>query len=987
MLRTLAVVAAVWLACAGPAQALGRPSYVATAPAPGGFVLVQGGSAAVLWVDDADWPGVVRAAGDLQADIARVTSVTPAISHDAAHPGARIVIIGTLGRSALIDRLARDGRIEVAGIRGRWESFVLQTVRDPMPGVSSALVIAGSDKRGTIYGIYDLSEQIGVSPWYWWADVTPDHKSALYVKPGTYPHGEPSVKYRGIFLNDEKPNLDLWVRAKFGEHPTPGGGQGTVASFNHLFYAKLFEVLLRLKANYLWPAMWNNAFAEDDPDNARLADEYGIVMGSSHQEPMMRAQKEWDWHQRAQYGNWNYATQSDVLNDFWRTGVRARKDFENIYTMGLRGENDTPMVRTLEEGVALTERIVTEQRRILAEEVRPDVTTIPQLWALYKEVQEYFERGLRVPDDVTLLWAEDNWGNIRRLPTPAERARPGGAGVYYHFDYHGGPRSYQWIDTNPIPKIAEQMRLAKQYGADRIWIVNVGHFKAYNFPMEYFLSLAWDTTRWTEDNTSEFTRLWATREFGAADADEIAGIMTAWTRFNGRRKPELLDAATYSLVNYREADRVVADYEAVVKRAETVYARMPASKRDAFYELVLFPVKASANVNALYVSAARNALYASQGRASANAWAEKTRALFKVDTDLMTRFNKTFAGGKWDHFMDQPHIGYTTWRDPPENNMDAIHLVEVPARSAPGLGVAVDGMASAWPAAQASDPGRPVLPRFDSLNRQVSYIDVFNRGTTPYTFTATPSAPWIVLSRTSGTIGGDDLRIDVSIDWAKAPAGGADGSVTVRGAGGEVAVAVLARRPAGVTRESLTGFAEGAGYVSIEAEHYTQKIDAGESRWARVENYGHTLSAMRTVAPLDPSPDVSDPLKAPRLEYRMYLFAAGPVTTRLTLGPILNFAPDRGVRLAVSFDDQPPQVVTVVPQGYNAQNGNRDWEQAVRDNARLVTTSQTIASPGYHTLKIWMVDPAVVLEKIVVTTSGTALRESYLGPEESFHRK
>lgn len=981
LFRRIACGVMALMAWSTSAPALGRPPYVAPTPAPGGFVLVQGGGAAPIWVDEADWPGVIRAAGDLQADVTRVTGVTPSIGHDAARPGARVVIVGTLGRSALVDRLAREGRIDVSAIRGTWESFFLQTVRDPLPGVASALVIVGSDKRGTIYGIYDLSEQIGVSPWYWWDDVAPERKTALYVKPGKYQQGEPSVKYRGVFLNDEKPNLDFWVRAKFGEQPTPGGGQGTIASFNHLFYARLFEVLLRLKANYLWPAMWNNAFAEDDPDNARLADEYGIVMGSSHQEPMMRAQKEWDWHLRAQFGNWNYATQADTLNAFWRAGVKARKDFENVYTIGLRGENDTPMVRTLEEGVALTERIVAEQRRILAEEVNPDVTKVPQLWALYKEVQEYYERGLRVPDDVTLLWAEDNWGNIRRLPTPAERARPGGAGVYYHFDYHGGPRSYQWIDTNPIPKIAEQMRLAKQYGADRIWIVNVGHFKAYAFPTEYFLSLAWDTNRWTEDNTAEFTRLWAEREFGAADAGEIAAVMTAWTRFNGRRKPELLDATTYSLVNYREAERVVADYDAVVKRADAVYARLPVAKRDAFYELVLFPVTASANVNALYVAAARNALYASQGRASTNAWGEKTRALFKIDADLMTRFNKTFAGGKWDHFMDQPHVGYTTWRDPPANTLDAIHLVELAAPIDAGLGVSVEGSTAAWPSADPAATARPALPRFDSLNNQTGGIDVFNRGRTPYAFTATSSAPWIVLSRSSGTVQ-DDLRIDVSIDWARAPAGDADGTVTVRGAGGEVVVAVSARKPAAVTRESLQGFAEGAGYVSIEAEHYSQNVDAGDRRWARVEHYGHTLSAMRTVAPVDASAAVPGG-NAPRLEYRMYLFTPGPVTTRLTLGPVLNFSPDRGVRLAVSFDDEPPQTVTVVPRGYNAQNGNRDWEQSVRDNGRLVTTTHAIAAAGYHTLKIWMIDPAVVLEKIVVATADGPLRPSYLGPPES----
>jgi hypothetical protein len=350
----------------------------------------------------------------------------------------------------------------------------------------------------------------------------------------------------------------------------------------------------------------------------------------------------------------------------------------------------------------------------------------------------------------------------------------------------------------------------------------------------------------------------------------------------------------------------------------------------------------------------------------------------------MTQFNQTFAGGQWDHFMDQPHIGYTTWRDPPENNMDAIKLVSFePPRDA-ALGVAIDGTAMAWPAGP-TILDQPALPRFDSLNQQVSYVEVFNRGLTPYAFTATPSAPWIVLSQSSGTVG-DDTRVDVSIDWARAPAGVAAGSVTVRGAGAEVVVAVSAAKIAGVTRESLQGFAEGAGYVSIEAEHYSRNVDASDRRWTRIENYGHTLSAMRTVAPVM-APAAVPGENAPCLEYRMYLVTPGAVTARLTLGPILNFAPDRPVRLAVSFDQEPPQTVIVVPQGYNAQNGNRDWEDAVRNNARVVTSSHTIAAAGYHTLKVWMVDPAVVLEKIVVNTSAAPLRSSYLGPDESVRGK
>ena len=957
---------------------IGQAPYVASSAGAGSFPLVQGQQAATLYVDSADWPGVVRATADLQADIKRVTDRKPAIAGDTRGPGRNMVIIGTVGRSPVIDQLIRSKKIDASGIAGKWESFFLQTVADPLPGVASALVIAGSDKRGTIYGIYDLSEQIGVSPWYWWSDVTPEHKDALFIKPGKYQQGEPSVKYRGIFFNDEKPDLDYWVRAKFGEHTTPGGGAGTVANFNGKFYGKVFELILRLKGNYLWPAMWNNAFAEDDPDNPRLADEYGIVMGTSHQEPMMRAQKEWDWHLRQQYGNWNFATQEEVMTKFWREGVEQRKNFENIYTIGLRGENDTAMVQGQTESISLLQRIVDVQRKIIAAVVNPNVEAVPQLWALYKEVQGYYEKGLRVPDDVTLLWAEDNWGDVRRLPTAEERKRSGGAGIYYHFDYHGGPRSYQWVNTSPIAKIWDQMSLAKKYGADRVWIVNVGHFKGYELPTEYFLDLAWDSNRWTNENINEYTRLWAAREFGSLYAADTADILAKYTKYNGRRKPELMDAGTYSLVNFQEAESVVAEFNAIAAKAQSIFDKLPKEKKDAFYQLVLFPTKASANLNEMYVAAAKNVLYASQGRASTNDYADRARALFKVDADLMTYFNKTFADGRWDHFMDQSHIGYTSWQDPPANSINAIRLTSIIVPSSAVLGIAVEGSTAAWPGAV----GAPQLPGFDALNQQKYVVDVFNRGQTPFDFTATANVPWIVLSEAKGTIT-QDTRLWVSIDWTTAPKGSANGTIRIAGAGKEVFINVDAFKP-DVTRTSLQGFAESAGTISIEPEHFTKKTDSGSNRWIRVEDYGRTLSGMRADSVVD-APTVTPGKDSPSLEYRMYVFSPGAVTANLVLAPTLNFQPGRGLRLAVSFDDQAPQIITAVPENFSAQNGNADWEKTVRDNARTVTASGTFASAGYHTLKLWMVDPAILVQKIVVNTSAAKPAPSYLGPPESFH--
>jgi hypothetical protein len=963
------------------ALAIGQTRYIEITASRGSFPLVGPRGASPIYVDAGDWPGVIRAVSDLQADIQRVTSLAPPITKDAnERRPQQLVIVGTIGKSPLIDQLIRERKIDVSGIQGKWESFFLQTLENPLPGVTNALVIAGSDKRGTIYGVYDLSEQIGVSPWYWWADVTPDRKNALYVTAGKYQQGEPSVRYRGIFLNDEKPDLDFWVRAKYGERPSPVNPTDTVANFNSHFYARIFEVILRLKGNYLWPAMWNNAFAEDDPDNPRLADEYGIVMGTSHQEPMLRAQKEWDWHQGRQLGNWNFATHEEALTNFWEGAVRERGSFENIYTIGLRGENDTAMVQGQAESIRLLQRIVDIQRKMLARWVNPDVSKVPQVWTLYKEVQGYYENGLRVPDDVTLLWAEDNWGNIRRLPTAGERSRPGGAGVYYHFDYHGGPRSYQWINTNPIAKIWEQMSLAKQYGADRIWIVNVGHFKGYEFPMEYFLNLAWDTTRWNNERINEYTRLWAEREFGAAYAVDAAEIIAKYSKFNGRRKPELLDANSYSLVNFNEYERVVEEYNALAAKAASIYDRLPASKKDAFYQLALFPAKASAQVNEMYFAAAKNALYAQQGRASANDMADRTRELFKADGDLMTYFNKVFAGGKWDHFMDQSHIGYTSWADPPQNNMNAIRLTQVEPLAEAKLGVAVQGSRDAWPGAQMD----PRLPMFDSLNQQRQYIDVFNRGRAPFDFSATTSAPWIVVTETKGRVD-KDKRLWVTLDWSRAPRGAAAGEVRITGAAAEVTVKVDALRPADVTRASLQGFAEGQGMVSIEAEHFTRRNDSGARRWIRVEDFGHTLSGMRADAPVD-SPSAVPGTNAPSLEYRMYLHTPGAVIANLTVAPTLNFVAGRGLRVAVSFDDEAPKIIDILPANYNAQNGNRDWEESVRNNSRTVSSSHTVNGVGYHTLRVWMVDPAVVLQRIVVHTTASARPVTYLGPPESFRR-
>ncbi|MFT3829722.1 MAG: glycosyl hydrolase 115 family protein [Opitutaceae bacterium] len=952
----LSILAAMLGALPAIGWALGGERFVRFDPAPGAAPLVTAGAAAPLFVDAADWPGVQRATRDLQADVARVASVSPVINPEAAVTRPFAVIVGTVGRSALIDVLVKAGKLDTAPIAGRWEAFMLQTVEQPLPGVERALVIAGSDKRGTIYGIYELSEQIGVSPWYWWADVPVVHRDAIFVPPLNRVDAGPAVKYRGIFLNDEAPALSGWAQEKFG-------------GINSTMYAHVFELILRLRANYLWPAMWNNAFNEDDPESPRLADDYGVVMGTSHHEPMLRAQQEWARHGS---GPWDYAKNGKVLREFWADGVRRNRGYESIVTLAMRGDGDEPMSE--DANVALLEKIVADQRAILAKEVNPDVTKVPQLWALYKEVQEYYERGMRVPDDVTLLWCDDNWGNIRRLPTAAERKRSGGAGVYYHFDYVGGPRNYKWLNTVPITKVWEQMHLAWQHEATRIWIVNVGDLKPMEFPIEFFLTYAWDPSRLPYERLGEFSERWAAREFGSEHAAEIAALVNGYTKLNGRRKPEMITPDTLSLVNYGEAERVLGEWSDLVARAETVEATLPEAARDAFFQLVLYPVKASANLQELYVAAGRNRLYALQGRVSANLEAKRVRQLFDADAALVKRFH-TLNGGKWNHQMDQAKFGYMMWQQPPAEVMPAVALVR-PNKGAVAA-LAVEGSETGWPVWGAP---RPTLPPIDVFGRPPRWVELFNRGDAAYSFTATPDQPWLRIEPATGEVK-DTTRLAVSVDWATAPEGNTTAKIALHTTGGaNFTVAVPIVNPVELRPGAFAGFVEVDNHVAIEAPHFARAVGDREAAWSVLPDFGRALGGV-TIFPVHAA-ERTPGGSSPRLEYDLHFFSAGEAKVELTVAPSLDFHPENPLRIAVSFDDQKPQILRI------ATNPNtwEPWGTAVGEGVRRVTSSHPLGQAGRHTLKVWAVTPGVVLERIVIDTgTGKApgVRPSYLGPDES----
>jgi len=609
-----------------------------------------------IYTDSSDNWLIQKSAQLLQADIESVTSQKPIIVHTLNTAKNNLIIIGCITSSPTIQKLSNSNKIHLETLKNNWEAFQISTVNSFSKNISSAVIITGSDKRGTAYGVFELSRQIGVSPWYWWADVPTIKKKEIYLKKGIFNSPTPSVKYRGIFINDEAPAFSGWTKEKFG-------------GVNHLVYEKIFELLLRLKANYLWPAMWGNAFNDDDTLNPVLADKYGIVMGTSHHEPMLRAQQEW---KRYGKGPWDYTKNDSALRSFWRKGIENMKSHESIITVGMRGDGDMPM--TQGTATELLEKIVKDQRNIIEEVTKKPAYQQPQLWALYKEVQDYYDKGMKVPDDITLLLCDDNWGNIRKLPKLSDPKRAGGYGIYYHFDYVGGPRNYKWINTNNIARVWEQMHLAYEYGVDKIWIVNVGDIKPMELPITFFLDYAYNTKKWNETNLSGYYTQWGDEIFGKTNGAETGKIAKSYAQISSRRKPEMLDARTYSLKNYDEFQSVVSQLENLQNEAEKLNQKIDTVYKDTYFQLILHPVKALNNLYHLYYYVALNLEAAKKHEANTNLYADQAKEYYIKDSLLSVEYNH-LNNGKWNHLMDQTHIGYISWQEPRYNRMPAVKYI------------------------------------------------------------------------------------------------------------------------------------------------------------------------------------------------------------------------------------------------------------------------------------------------------------------------
>lgn len=832
-------------------------SFVADKKVAGSFTIADPGQTSFLYVDATDYNLVQKAATLLQQDIEAVTGKRPEIVNTLPDNAKNVVIIGTIEKSAIIKKLIVQKKINVSKIDGKWEAYQVQTVSNPSNGITNALVIAGSDRRGAAFGVFELSKQAGVSPWYWWADVPVKKKTALYVKPATLVTDAPQVKYRGIFINDEAPALSGWSKEKFG-------------GFNSKFYEKVFELILRLKSNYLWPAMWGNAFYDDDPQNIKMADDYGVVIGTSHHEPLMRAHDEW---RRYGKGKWDYDSNEVRLKEFWRGGMQ-RATNEKIVSVGMRGDGDAPMSR--QTATTLLERIVKDQRQIIEEVTGKPASETPQLWALYKEVQDYYDKGMRVPDDVTLLLCDDNWGNIRKLPRLDEKPRKGGYGIYYHFDYVGGPRNYKWLNTNPLPRIWEQMHMAWAYNARQIWIVNVGDIKPMEFPISFFLDYAWNPDRIGPADLQKYTEQWSAAQFGTKYATGIADILAKYAKYNGRRKPELLDANTYSRNNYWELENVTREWHQLLEKAEKIGAQLPAGYKDAYFQLVLHPVKACANLQEMYYYVAENRINAAQHFEIANTYADKVKELYAKDSLISVEYH-ALANGKWNHMMDQTHIGYTYWQQPNRNRMPFVRYV--------------------------------------------------------------PADSIVAAPQTDSTRIGD---------------------------------------PADIIPKTAKGnlFYEDWGYVSIGADHFTRAINSNGISWKVLPDHGKTGSAI-TMFPVT-APFQKPGGNAPHLEYDVYMKAPDDSLKIMAyFSPTLNFHNDEGLRYAISVDNEEPQIISINKDDNNV----RLWNDWVANNIIIKTSSHKVKGGGKHTVKFWMVNPGVVLQKIVVDKGG--VRPSYLGPPET----
>ncbi|KAH8817036.1 hypothetical protein F5884DRAFT_242342 [Xylogone sp. PMI_703] len=933
-------------------------------------------------IDSDDFEGIRIAADNLVTDLERVTEQKSTLLtnlDDDSIDG--LIIVGSLEKSRYIRKLVAEGSLTVGKIEGKWESSV--TILLPSSSLAkNCLVIAGSDKRGTIYGIYTLCEQIGVSPWHWWADVSVKKHDHVYALPTTTYLGEPSVRYRGLFINDEVPALSSWVHGKFGP------------KLNSEFYKTVFELLLRLKANFIWPGMWSgSSFFTDDPLNQQLADTYGIVVSTSHHEPMQRSMSE--WLVRGD-GDWRWGNNKERIIKYFDEGAERAQPFESFITMGMRGPGDSEL--DSDDPVATLTEVLDTQRNIISKYYgKKDGER--QLMALYKEVQRYYENGLEIPDDVTLLFSDDNFGHIRRLPTEKESKRSGGAGIYFHFEYVGHPRGYKWINTNSCGNVYQQLQDAYNRDARMIWVINVGDIKPMELPFTFAMSVAWDISKITSTNIPDFFQQYSLREFGPEHASEIAELLLKHDRLLAIRKHEHIELQTFSILNYHEAESIVDAHKELEDRAAALFETVPETQKASFFQLVLHPIKATRIYIELRVLQSLNNLYGRQRRNSTNAVARRILELFDDDFDLSEQYhNNPWVGDKWNHIMRQPHYGYIneTWHDPSRDMISGLSYVQNRQNSNPmfgQMGIAVEGHPGVRPGIINEDSYRMhpsqgdlvaglTVPELSPYGPQSRWFEIFTRGTHVVEWTAVFNEKWATLSKSSGKLdpnSGTDQRVEISVNWADVPK---DFNQTIlvhiRTKGGEyeqVHVPVINRQ----TPPDFHGFVESDRSVSIEVG--AVQLTPDQKAVYEHQPYLGRLSAgaisLRSDINLT-SPTSQNPF----LEYPLFLFTdRATATVILYITMVLDTNPESDLMYDISFDDHLQQSVHLLEKPGSPGDLPPGWTESVENRVWIRNHSFPDIPAGAHVLKFRPLSKTVALEKVVVNT-GPA-RFSYLGPPAS----
>ena len=945
------------------------------------FTLASPRQTAAILYDASDAAVVKRAAELFAADVEAVTGRRPQVTSATGETGPA-VIVGTVGGSALIRRLSEAGKIDTAPLEGAWERYLIQTVANPLPGIRKALVIAGSDRRGAAYGLFTLSELIGVSPWYWWADVPVKKHAALHVDaPPTYSQ-TPSVRYRGIFLNDEDWGLTPWASQTF--EPERGNiGPRT--------YAKVCELLLRLKANYLAPAMHPVSTSFNQiPENKLVADTFAIVMGSTHCEPLLlNTASEWDTQTM---GPWNYDKNKEGINRVLTQRVRENSPYENVYTLALRGLHDGAMSTTLpmHEKVRMLQQALLDQRQILAENIDRPVETIPQAFTPYKEVLEIYSNGLELPDDVTIVWPDDNYGYMKRLSGVREQRRTGRSGVYYHVSYLGVPHSYLWFSTTPPSLMYEELRKAYDTTADRLWLLNCGDLKGSEMQVSLFLDMAWDIGRFTADNVVTYPARWLAGIFGEAYYDRLEAMTREHLRLAFPRKPEYmgwgyhwnrfdhnceqLTDTDFSFTNYDEAPRRLEAYRKLGARAEALLHEIGDEARPAFYQLVYYPLRGAELMNRMTLGGQRNRWYARQGRAATNAVRDEVQRCYD-SLQVITRGYNSLLGGKWNHMMSmrQNYDGVSAYFNLP-------HLATHDAAGAPRLALQVAGEdvtgARAFHA----------LPAFDNYLRRTYPVEIYNRGGGTLAWTAHASEPWVVLSKSAGKTA-DEERITVGIDWEKAPSGNAVPAQIVFRAGEQSEkVLVSLFNPTAPSRAELRGiYVENNGCVSIPAAGCHRVRENDRIKITAVEDLGIEGPALQLGDPTAPL-QIFRSRDVPCAEYDFYAFDAGSVDVYTYVLPTFPLHADRDFRIGENTNTDTKYSVQIddgalaTPSSSHVEY-SQVWFESVLRNCAVNKSTLHIDKPGRHTLRIRVGDPGIVLQKIVLDFGG--MKRSYLGPQST----